>query len=162
MDQLSIGPVRAAAKAEACLLNGLGSARPLSRQTKPACMPPCMLVCIPSTSREAGGRNDPDFCCVCVRRPQDHISAFSHAWSKVDTQGTSYVDAMGLTTVLMHVPPPLGVQGLDRPHLRVQQIILAVDIPLRCACVAVLCRDASNGPGCCCFASKAQGAVAAS
>ncbi len=59
--------------------------------------------------------------CVCVS---------SDAWETLDTQGTGFIGAHQLTTLLEAVPPPLGVLGLDYPSKRVLDKVLEVDVAM--------------------------------
>ncbi|GFH11377.1 EF-hand domain-containing protein [Haematococcus lacustris] len=62
---------------------------------------------------------------------QDHMWAFIETWEKLDEYGDGFIDVWELTSLLSAVPPPMGVKGMDQTALRVQQIVLDVDIPLR-------------------------------
>ena len=60
----------------------------------------------------------------------DHRDQFVEAWAKLDTRASWYIKARNLEKLLMHIDPPLGVQGMagGRRH-EVQRISLTVKIP---------------------------------
>ena len=62
---------------------------------------------------------------------QDHILAFVETWEELDVAGEGFIDAHSLTTLLVAVPPPMGVKGQDHVSMRVQDIIMEVEIPFR-------------------------------
>jgi hypothetical protein len=59
------------------------------------------------------------------------ISAFIAAWEELDPYGTCYISVTDLTALLLNTPYPLGVQGQERAAVKVQEIIMSVDIPYR-------------------------------
>lgn len=61
----------------------------------------------------------------------DHLQAFVDVWEELDENGSGFIAAHKLTALLMGVPPPMGVKGLDRSSEVVQNLVLSVDIPLR-------------------------------
>jgi hypothetical protein len=64
---------------------------------------------------------------------QDLIYQFIAAWEELDPYGTCFISVSDMTSLLLSVPAPLGVKGLERPHVCVQEAIMSVDIPCRWA-----------------------------
>ena len=52
-------------------------------------------------------------------------------WEDLDAYGSGFIDASTLTAVLLAVPSPMGVEGLDRVPRRIQDIVQQAIIPLR-------------------------------
>ena len=50
----------------------------------------------------------------------------------MDKDGSGFIDTHSLTTLLQYVDPPMGVKGLKHVAKRVQEIVMATDIPIRC------------------------------
>eukprot|EP00798_Chlamydomonas_sp_ICE-L_P006468 gene6469-3102_t len=60
-----------------------------------------------------------------------HILAFVEKWEELDVDGSGFIDATCLTSLLLAVPTPMGVKGKDRIIMRVQNILMEADIPYR-------------------------------
>ena len=62
-----------------------------------------------------------------------HINSFVDTWNSIDIQGTNFIDAVLLTTVLSNVPHPMGVQGLKGKYKssKLAELIYDCDIPMR-------------------------------
>ena len=61
----------------------------------------------------------------------DIEQAFLETWEVLDADGSGMINATGLTTLLLEVPPPMGVKGLDRTPMRIQTVVQDTQIPLR-------------------------------
>ena len=57
--------------------------------------------------------------------------AFVETWEEIDEDGSGLIHATHLTSLLIAVPPPMGVKGMDRLPKRVQEIVQDTKIPLR-------------------------------
>lgn len=62
---------------------------------------------------------------------QKHIQAFIDVWEELDYHGTGYIDASDMTFLLMRVDWPMGVKGIKNPHLKINDIVQRLVIPLR-------------------------------
>jgi Ca2+-binding EF-hand superfamily protein len=56
---------------------------------------------------------------------------FVESWEEIDVNGSGYISAADLTSVLLQVSPPLGVKGVPHATARIQQMLQDADIPLR-------------------------------
>ncbi len=77
------------------------------------------------------------------------MHAFKEAWADLDPHCSGYIPLSELTSLLMHMPAPLGVQGMDgRPAKNALGQVLTTSIPYRCAITAAaLYRAAHCGLG---------------
>ena len=62
---------------------------------------------------------------------QKHIQGFIDVWEELDKYGTGFIDASDMTSLLMRVEWPMGVQGMKNPHLKISDIVQRLNIPLR-------------------------------
>lgn len=62
---------------------------------------------------------------------QKHIQSFIDVWEELDKLGTGFIDASDMTSLLMRVEWPMGVQGIKNPHLKISDIVQRLSIPLR-------------------------------
>ena len=59
------------------------------------------------------------------------MKAFVDTWEEIDTEASGFIEAPSLTTILMALPPPMGVKGLNQGPRRIQEVVQDTDIPLR-------------------------------
>lgn len=52
-------------------------------------------------------------------------------WSELDPSASMYIPAVELSTVIRELRPPIGVRGEQAEQEKLQNIIMAVDIPVR-------------------------------
>ncbi|GAX83896.1 hypothetical protein CEUSTIGMA_g11321.t1, partial [Chlamydomonas eustigma] len=62
---------------------------------------------------------------------QKHIQAFVDSWEELDVEGSGFIDANNMTTLLQAVPTPMGVKGRDRHSKCIQDIVMSIQVPLR-------------------------------
>ncbi|PNW76369.1 hypothetical protein CHLRE_11g467528v5 [Chlamydomonas reinhardtii] len=63
------------------------------------------------------------------------LHTFTEVWEDLDPHGSGFIPASALTSLLLRLPKPLGVKKLDSQMLRVQEIVLSTNIPIRSRCV---------------------------
>ncbi|KAG2432071.1 hypothetical protein HXX76_008998 [Chlamydomonas incerta] len=63
------------------------------------------------------------------------LHTFTEVWEDLDPHGSGFIPASALTSLLLRLPKPLGVKKLDSQMLRVQEIVLSTNIPIRNRCV---------------------------
>jgi hypothetical protein len=53
------------------------------------------------------------------------------AWAELDPQGTNYIPAIQLGTLISQLDPPVGVKGEEGGSSKLQGIVMSIDIPIR-------------------------------
>ncbi|KAG1668958.1 hypothetical protein FOA52_001002 [Chlamydomonas sp. UWO 241] len=66
-----------------------------------------------------------------MRVSHNHIEDFLATWEVLDPKGTGFIDGRCITHLLCQLEPPLGIKGLGNVNMRIQAIVMAIDIPIR-------------------------------